>query len=59
MWHSVASFVNRSSMLQDVQAKRPTEADAINGAVAREGARRGVPAPLNDAVRLLVKSISP
>ena len=58
MWHSVAAFVNRSSMLQDVEAGRTTEVEAINGAVAREGARRGVAAPLNDAVRVLVESLA-
>lgn len=57
MWHAVASFVNRSSMLQDVTARRPTEIDAINGAVAREGRRRGVPTPVNEAVTVLVKAL--
>jgi 2-dehydropantoate 2-reductase len=50
---------NRSSMLQDVEAGRPTEVDAISGAVAREGERRGVPAPLNQAMTLLVSSLAP
>ena len=50
---------NRSSMLQDVEAGRPTEIDAISGAVAREGERRGVPAPLNQAMTLLVSSLAP
>ncbi|MBI2773507.1 MAG: 2-dehydropantoate 2-reductase [Chloroflexi bacterium] len=58
MWHKVASFVNRSSMLQDVQAGRPTEIDAINGAVAREGQRLGVQAPVNEAITLLVKAVT-
>jgi 2-dehydropantoate 2-reductase len=57
MWHSVASFVNRSSMLQDVAAGRPTEIDAINGAIFREGARHGVPTPANEAVTILVKAV--
>jgi 2-dehydropantoate 2-reductase len=57
MWRSTATFVNRSSMLQDVAAGRPTEIDAINGAVAQEGRRLGVPAPVNEAITLLVKAI--
>jgi len=48
---------NRSSMLQDVQRGAPTEVEAINGAVVREGARLGVPTPINarllEAVRAL------
>ena len=39
-----------SSMLYDRQAGRPTEIDALNGAVVRIGARHGIPTPLNDAV---------
>ncbi len=57
MWHRTAGFVNRSSMFQDVSAGRPTEIDAINGAVAREGQRLGVATPVNEAVTLLVKAI--
>jgi len=57
MWHAVASFVNRSSMLQDTSRGRPTEIDAINGAIAREGQRLGVPTPTNEAITLLVKAV--
>jgi len=58
-WREIARTLgaNRSSMLQDVEARRTTEVDAINGAVAREGARRGIAAPLNDAMRVLVESL--
>jgi 2-dehydropantoate 2-reductase len=38
---------NRSSMLQDLERGAPTEIDAINGVVVREGARLGVPTPVN------------
>jgi 2-dehydropantoate 2-reductase len=44
-------------MLQDVEAKRATEVDAICGAVYREGQRVGVAAPLNQAMTLLVSSL--
>jgi 2-dehydropantoate 2-reductase len=42
-----ATAGNRSSMLQDVEQKRPLEIDAINGAVVRRGRARGVPTPEN------------
>ena len=59
-WRAMAALTgaNRSSMLQDVEAGRPTEIDAISGAVAREGERRGVPAPLNQAMTLLVGTLA-
>ena len=58
-WRAMAALTgaNRSSMLQDVEAGRPTEVDAISGAVAREGERRGVAAPLNQAMTVLVSSL--
>jgi 2-dehydropantoate 2-reductase len=43
-------------MLQDMERGRPTEIDAINGAVVREGQRVGVPTPFNQALLLLVKA---
>jgi len=60
-WRAMAALTgtNRSSMLQDVEAGRATEVDAISGAVAREGERRGVPAPLNQAMTLLVSAVYP
>jgi 2-dehydropantoate 2-reductase len=60
-WREMAQLTgaNRSSMLQDVEAKRATEVDAICGAVYREGQRRGVDAPLNQAMTLLVSALHP
>jgi 2-dehydropantoate 2-reductase len=59
-WRAMAALTgaNRSSMLQDVEAGRPTEIEAISGAVAREGERRGIAAPLNQAMTLLVSSLT-
>jgi 2-dehydropantoate 2-reductase len=47
---------SKPSMLQDTERGRPTEIDAINGAIVREGARLGVPTPYNQALLLLVKA---
>jgi 2-dehydropantoate 2-reductase len=42
------------SMLEDVEARRPTEAELINGALVREAQRHGVAAPLQTALYRLV-----
>jgi 2-dehydropantoate 2-reductase len=44
------------SMLEDVEARRPTEVELINGALVREAERCGVPAPLHTALYRLVKA---
>jgi 2-dehydropantoate 2-reductase len=44
------------SMLEDVDARRPTEVELINGALVREAQRVGVEAPLHTAVYRLVKA---
>ena len=43
------------SMLEDVEAHRPTEVESINGALLREAERAGVPAPLQRALYALVR----
>ena len=50
---------NRSSMLQDVERGRPTEIDAICGAIVDEGERMGVAAPINRVLWDLVRSLAP
>ena len=45
---------HESSMLQDLRAGRPTEVDAISGAVEELGRGAGVAAPVNAALRVLV-----
>jgi 2-dehydropantoate 2-reductase len=44
------------SMLEDVEAHRPTEVDQITGALVREAARLGVDVPLQTAMYRLVKA---
>ena len=61
LWREAAgaTAANLSSMLQDVRAHRVTEIDSICGAIVREGARTGVPAPLNAAMSVLVHALKP
>jgi 2-dehydropantoate 2-reductase len=47
---------NRSSMLQDILRNAPTECDAINGAVAREGLRIGIQTPVNEMLWSLIRA---
>jgi len=48
---------NRPSMLQHLLAGRRTEIDALNGALLRHAAARGVPAPVNTAIVLAVRAL--
>jgi 2-dehydropantoate 2-reductase len=43
------------SMLEDVEAGRPTEVELINGALVREAERHAVPVPLQTALYRLVR----
>ena len=51
------AYDHKASMLQDVEARRPTEIDYLNGGVSRFGREQGVPTPLNDAVTALIKGL--
>ena len=53
----VEAFHHKPSMLQDVLAGRRTEIDALNGGIAAEGRRLGVPTPLHDCMVALVKAL--
>ena len=44
-----------SSTAQDLDRGRPTEIDALNGCVARLGAKLGIPTPVNHALFTLAK----
>jgi 2-dehydropantoate 2-reductase len=51
------AYDHKASMLQDVEARRPTEIDYLNGGIARFGAEHGVPTPLNNAIWALVRGL--
>ena len=51
------AYDHKASMLQDVEARRPTEIDCMNGGIARFGREYGIPTPLNDAVTALIKGL--
>jgi 2-dehydropantoate 2-reductase len=51
------AYDHKASMLQDVEARRPTEIDHLNGGIVRFGKEHGVPTPLNRAIWALVKAV--
>ncbi len=51
------AYDHKASMLQDVEARRTTEIDYLNGGIVRFGREHGVPTPLNQAIWALVKGV--
>jgi len=51
------AYDHKASMLQDVESRRATEIDYLNGGIGRFGREHGVPTPLNDAITCLVKGL--
>jgi 2-dehydropantoate 2-reductase len=51
------AYDHKASMLQDVEARRATEVDYLNGGIVRFGREHGVPTPLNEAIWALVKGV--
>ena len=51
------AYDHKASMLQDVEARRLTEIDYLNGGIVRFGGEHSVPTPLNDAILALVKGL--
>ena len=51
------AYDHKASMLQDIEARRTTEIDYLNGGIARFGAELGVPSPLNDTIAALIRGI--
>jgi len=51
------AYDHKASMLQDVEARRPTEVDYLNGGIVRFGRELNVPTPLNEAIWALVRGL--
>ncbi len=51
------AYDHKASMLQDVEARRETEIDYLNGGIAHFGRKHRVPTPLNEAILALVKGV--
>jgi 2-dehydropantoate 2-reductase len=51
------AYDHKASMLQDVEARRITEVDYLNGGIVRFGREHRVPTPLNEAIWALVKGV--
>jgi 2-dehydropantoate 2-reductase len=50
-------YDHKASMLQDVEARRQTEVDYLNGGIADFGRRLEVPTPTNETIWALVKGV--
>ena len=50
-------YNHKASMLQDVETRRTTEIDYLNGGIVRFGREYGVATPLNEAIWALVKGV--
>jgi 2-dehydropantoate 2-reductase len=51
------AYDHKASMLQDVEARRQTEIDFLNGGIVRFGQEHAVPTPLNEAATALIKGL--
>ena len=51
------AYDHKASMLQDVEARRQTEVDYLNGGIASFGRRLGVPTPGHESIWALVKGV--
>jgi 2-dehydropantoate 2-reductase len=51
-----STAANRNSMLQDLDAGRPTEIDAISGAILRRARNHGIAVPLTETMLHLVRA---
>jgi 2-dehydropantoate 2-reductase len=51
-----ATARHRSSMLQDIERRRPTEIEAINGRIWTYGQEAGIPTPVNATLTRLIRA---
>jgi len=51
------AYGHKASMLQDVEARRQTEVDFLNGGIVEFGRRYGVPTPGHEMIWALVKGV--
>jgi 2-dehydropantoate 2-reductase len=51
------AYDHKASMLQDIEARRETEIDYLNGGIVRFGREHDVPTPLNAAVTSLIHGL--
>ena len=62
-WEAITGLLKKlapntkGSMLQDVENRRRTEIDVINGAIVEASRRFGIPTPYNDAMVWMVKAL--
>ena len=48
----------KTSMLQDIEANRETEVETFAGTVIKYGLKHNIPTPNNNALKLMIKTIS-
>ena len=48
----------KTSMLQDIEANRETEVETFAGTVIKYGLKHNIPTPYNNALKLMIKTIS-
>jgi 2-dehydropantoate 2-reductase len=51
------AYDHKASMLQDVEARRQTEVDFLNGGIAKFGGQLGVPTPTHESIWALIKGV--
>ena len=51
------AYDHKASMLQDVEARRQTEVDYLNGGIAGFGKKLGVATPAHETIWALVKGV--
>ncbi len=51
------AYDHKASMLQDVEARRQTEIDYLNGGIVRFGEEHGVPTPTHRTIWTLIKGV--